>query len=210
MSELTLFQIDDALLQLIEAREELQEIIAQGPDEEERQERVAELAEVERLLVEYRAQLPAKVDRVRGFLLHAENAAAVHRKEAARQAALARMWESREEQVKEMAAFVIGAVPERKRLTGATGYLLLKGNGGLAPLEITDPEQVPEDCCKYVGWIGGVLWAELKRLIPAGFSLHPAWLDFRLERVIDNERVRQALPVPGAHLGERGKHVEIK
>ena len=33
MSELTLFQIDDALLQLIEAREELQEIIAQGPDE---------------------------------------------------------------------------------------------------------------------------------------------------------------------------------
>ena len=162
--------------------------------------------------MEYRAQLPAKVDRVRGFLLHAENAAAVHREEAARQAALARMWESREKQVKEMAAFVIGAVPERKRLTGSSGYLLLKGNGGLAPLEITDPEQVPEECVKYVGWIRGSFLEDLRHILhPKVFEMFLTNSDeAKFERVIDNERVRQALPIPGARLGERGTHVEIK
>lgn len=214
MSDLTLFQIDDSLLQLMEAREQLREEVAQpGPELEAR---LAELAEVERLLEEYKAQLPAKIDRVRGFILQAEALAEGHRAEAQRQARLAQMWESRAEHVKQMAADVIGRVPDRKRLNGSTGYLLLKGNGGLAPLVVTNPDEVPDSCCKYVGWIGAPLWNRLKQV--SDFIGDPLagtfWNDFKLVREVDNERARAALKaeggIPGAHLGDRGKHVEVK
>lgn len=251
---LSLFQIDESLLMLLEAREEIGDALRGERDPEVIEERNRELAEVERLLTEYRAQLPAKVDRIRGLLLHAQTAAETHRAEAARQLALARQWESREAQVKEMVAEVIERIPDRKRLPGSMGYLLLKRNGGVQPLIVSNPEQVPEDCCRYVGWIGGALWQKMREAFPwLGDPFETIWSDFSIERTIDNERVRRAMNascltcggkgftaadgsidnafqgadsapkpkcsacggtgksgVPGAHLGERGRHVEVK
>jgi len=232
--KLSLWDIETGLLDLLAAREE-----ADTPEA---------IEAVEQALAEYASREVAKVDNIRGFIRHCEMVAAAARQEAADQAARARMWEGRRDRVKAMVQTVMEATGQ-KRIEGRTGSLLMKGNGGLAPLVVTNPDQVPDECCKYVGWIGARGWAALQESADAhGWQPH----DFQLERVVDNERVRDALKtacgwcggkgflnpdgslnafegsdaavtrlcavcngtgragVPGAYLGERGTHVEVR
>jgi hypothetical protein len=197
-SKLTLWEIETGLLELLEAREE-----AQTPEA---------IAAVEQALAEYVTREVEKVDNIRGLIRHCEMVATAARQEARDQAERARVWEARRDRVKQLAQNVMEA-HGRKRLEGRTGSLQVTGNGGVEPLVISDPAQVPEECCKYVGWIRGDEWMTmLEILTDADWSLEH--FEGKLERVVDNDRTRKAIAeqggVPGATLGERGKHLEVK
>lgn len=165
----------------------------------------------EQALAEYAAREVQKVDGIAALYRQFDVLAHEARAEAQRLTDRARAFENRRERVKQLAQTVMEA-NGLTRLEGRTSRLLLKGNGGLQPLEVTDPAAVPPECCKYIGWINAELWEGIR-----GFW--DGWLDgrtdeFKVERVVDNDRVRKAISaeggVPGAQLGERGKHVEVK
>ena len=199
MSSLSLYAIEDALMQLIEMREDptLQ------PDER---------AAVEQTLAEYVEREVVKVDNIRGFLKHCDMMAREAKAEAATQAERARLWEARADRVKLMCAAVMEKAGAKK-LEGRTGVIRLKGNGGLVPLEVTDPAAVPNECCRYVGWISAELWTKIYAAVEAAIAMDHLEAGYKLDRVVDNERTRRVLTaeggVPGARLGERGKHVEV-
>lgn len=229
--KLSLWTIENALVELIQAREEVTD--------------PQEIEEVERALQEYIRAEVAKVDRIVGFMRHAGMMAATAREESNRLAERARIWERRVERVRTLVQDVMEQ-SGKKRLEGEHNTLKIKGNGGLAPLVITDEAQVPEECCKYVGWIGGELWGRIKAMLPLIYQRYGARLssDLQLTRTVDNERTRDRLkslcsacystgepavftdgpggdtcpvcggsgtePVPGARLGERGSHLEVK
>lgn len=204
MSNLTLWEIEKGIVELFDARDE-----ADTPEAQ----RACEQA-----IAEYFAREVSKVDAIRGLYKHFDALAVAARQEARDIATRAQIFERRCDSIKEMAKVVMEA-NGLTRLEGRSGRLLLKGNGGLQPLEVTDPAQVPDECCKMVGWLGADMWAELIRFYemtengqqPVFFE---AGVDYKLERVVDNDRTRTVIEqeggVPGARLGERGKHVEVK
>ena len=227
MSNLTLWDIEKGIAELFDALEE-----ADTPEAKQA---------CEQALAEYFAREVVKVDAIRGLYKHFDMLAEAARQEANEIAERGRVFARRCESIKRMIAVVFEANPQLKnRLEGRTGRLLYKGNGGLAPLEVTDPAAVPDECCKYVGWISGSLW----KAITAEFETEAHPDECKMERVVDQERVRAALKtceqcggfgkvglpagtrhevlscpacggsgkggVPGARLGERGKHVEVK
>lgn len=229
MSNLTLWDIEKGIAELFDAIEE-----AATPEGRQA---------CEQALAEYFAREVVKVDAIRGMYKHFDALANAARLEANEIAERSRMFARRCERIKTMTQAVMEANGLTK-IEGRGGRLLLKGNGGLAPLEVTDPAAVPDECCRMIGWIRGDVW---KRLLAAagwnGDTMSPA-ASWALERVVDNERTRAALKtcddcagtglatsalieggvsqkcpacggsgmggVPGARLGERGKHVEVK
>lgn len=194
---LSLFQIEDALVQLMEAREEVTD--------------PAEVEQVELAIRQYVEAEVRKVDGIRGYLRHCVLMEAGAREEAAIQSRRANAWAARKERLKEMCKDVMEHA-QVKSLEGNTGRLRVQGNGGVLPLVITDESQVPEECCKYVGWIGGSLWHAILNSVTNMGDGRPGsyWNDYKMERVVDGDRVRAALPVPGAHLGERGTHLRVE
>lgn len=235
--KLSLWTIENALVELIQAREEV-EAAAGSPDDPYDSERALELQEIDKAIAEYIRAEVGKVDNIRGFLKHAEMMAEAAREEAAAQTARARAWEKRIDAVKDRVRDVMLEAGS-KRLDGRTGAFLIKGNGGKQPLIVDNEAAVPEECCKYVGWIGGELWRRLQAFLPIIYGRYGlAASDFRLTRTVDNEWTRDALktqcsmcgglppheaadvcpvcggsgtePVPGARLGERGQHLEVK
>lgn len=196
-NSLTLWEIESGLLDLLEARDAAEDDAGR--------------AACDQAIAEYVAREIDKVDRIRGLLKHCELVAKAAREEAADQQKRAQMWEARRDRVKELVKTVMEA-HGLKRIEGRTGRLRLQGNGGLAPLEIISPDNLPEECCKYVGWIGGALWARWRVLLTAAGLTGSS--DFSLQRAPDSERVRAAVlrdgGVPGARLGERGSHVRVE
>lgn len=189
--KLSLWTIENALVELIQAREEVTK-----PEE---------IEQVERALQEYIRAEVAKVDRIVGFMRHAGMMAATAREESNRLAERARIWERRVERVRTLVQDVMEQAG-KKRLEGEHNTLKIQGNGGLAPLVITDEAQVPEEYCKYVGWVTGDVWRHFK----AWLMVHARPDQFRMDRTVDNDAVRRNLPVPGAHLAERGKHLRVE
>ena len=237
--KLSLWTIENALVELIQAREEVEALGEQYED------KASELAEIDKAIAQYIRAEVGKVDNIRGFLKHAEMMRDAAKAEADAQANRARAWERRIDRVKGIVYDVMGEAG-KKRIDGQTGYFLVKGNGGLQPLLVTDEAAVPEECCKYVGWIGGELWRVIRQLWPMiERRLGPVEAsDYRMARTVDNERTRDMLksacsgcngagnvnsvnepgetvqfvvccgsgtePVPGARLGEMGSHLEVK
>ena len=226
-ADLTLWHIESALLELLDAREE-----ADTPEA---------VTACDEALAEYVAREVQKVDNIRGLIKHCQVVARAAREEARDQEARARAWERREERVKAFVQVVMEQF-NLPRLEGRAGRLMLKGNGGLKPLEITDPAVIPEECVRYAGWISGRMMRQLREEL--NFALLSS-ADMYLERVVDNDAVRRALKtcevchgsgevtvdaeyseacggtcpacagsglggVPGARLRDRGKHVEVK
>lgn len=196
-SKLTLWEIEAGIAELFDALED-----ADTPEARQA---------CEQALAEYAAREVQKVDGIAALYRQFDVLAHEARAEAQRLTERARAFETRRDRVKQLVQTVMES-NGLTRLEGRTSRLLLKGNGGLKPLEVTDPCEVPAECCKYIGWINAELWKEIR-----GFW--DGWLDgrtdeFNLERVVDNDRVRKAITaeggVPGARLGERGKHVEVK
>lgn len=171
----SLFQLEAQLVELMEFRDLCE------TDEE----RLA----AEKAIGDYIQLEIAKVDGVRGYLLHCEAKAEesdalckIALKEADRQRARRDAWQSRADRLKQVCVGVI-QMTGKKKLEGRTGSLMVKGNGGKLPLLIEDELSIPMSFCDIV----------------------------KVPRKEDIRRIIEGgIDVPGARLGERGVHLEVK
>lgn len=202
MSVLSLYTIETALLDLLTAREELMAQRGDPAEQQDWEDIDEQIAAVESALQEYvRAEIK-KCDGIHWYLTAAKQTARDARAEARRMDERARRIEASADRLKAICCDVM-RMAEVKRIDGTAGrYLLRKGNGALAPLvvqedvlpaEYTDVtvRMPPKLLDRLAGWSG---WVVIKK--------EPA-----------NDRIREALksgPVPGASLGERGEHLEMK
>ena len=144
-------------------------------------------------------QLPAKVDGIRGYIRSQEVAANIHRIEAQHQLDLAKRAEGNVARIKEFCLQVMQHFDVQK-YTGKLHWIRRQENGGVAPLEIAQPELVPEHL-KIV--TVKMSWPEWKSVtFGEAIAIEP-----------DKIRIRAALErgegVPGCRLLERGEHVRV-
>ena len=199
MNGLTLYRIEDALLQLMQAREELTD-----PAREATPDTSAELAAVEAAIREYLELEAPKVDNIIGYLQYAKTTAAMARGEAREYEATARRLEASERRLKEMVCDIM-VTSLKKRIEGTTGRAIIrKGNGGIRPLML-QPDMLDDGMCDYVVQLDGEVYRRLAVILLP--------LARMVERKPNAERIRSGLeagPVAGAYLEERGEHVEVK
>jgi hypothetical protein len=219
MSGLSLFTIEQALLDLLTAREE----ILADPDNPDQQ---AELQAVETALADYVRAEVKKCDGIHHYLSAAKQAVADARAEAKAMSDRARRIEGGVERLKALCVEVM-AMAEVKRIDGTAGrYLLRKGNGGVAPLVVDgwDAERerwTVEQPVLPSAWQNATiiiplwLWEYVLDGVPDGSELGKDLRGIKIvKREPANDRIREALAadedIPGARLGERGEHLELK
>lgn len=194
-------------------------------------ERSIEAADV--ALADHSSKEIEKVDGYIAVIGHLEATIAARKSAAKRNQTAARILETMLEQLKASAVYAISVVPGRKRVDGESGYLLVKANGGVAPLLVTDPDLVPSEYVRLEGWVNEADWetmieATRRRLMSPDWRPH-----MDMKRSPDNAAIRKALgepcpnckgagegcaacggsglnAVPGARLGERGTHLECR
>lgn len=197
MSGLSLFVIEDALTQLLEAREEL---TAGHPTDDT----PAELAEVEKALAEYVAREVSKVDGIHSYLKYATLTAAAARQEAREYEGRARRLEANADRLKAICIDVMQTAG-KTRLEGTCGRALaVQGNGGLAPLSVQEDILPPGYRLVTVRMRRDDYdLLDLESVVHRVMSDTPNHDDIR-------DAIRQGEDVPGAHLGERGKQLRVK
>ena len=159
----------------------------------------ARVTEIDGQLKQYLSnELPAKIDSVRNYIRWQENEAEVRAEEAKNQEVLAGRAEANVERMKGMLLWCLQQLGQTK-LEGALHWVRRQGNGGLRPLNIRQPELVPDEY----------------RLVAIRMPLDK-WRQYgdhcELVRTeLNNDEIRAALErgegVPGCELGERGEHV---
>lgn len=222
---LSLWNIEAELANLIDLRDQMAEA---GED----------VVPCETAIREYCQRELQKVDAIRSYLKHAEMMAAAARSEAEQQAARAKAWQARIDRLKEFCKVTMETW-EAKRLDGSTGSILLKANGGRQPVTITNADLIPEELVQYEGRISGAAMEQMLQAMPTLLAYRNTdatiWMrGVDLERIPHKGRIAEALAaacpnckgltpikceecdgtghskVPGAHLGDRGQHVEIR
>lgn len=168
--KLSLWDIEAGLADLMEAREEAQDEAARNM--------------VDQAITEYVQREVQKVDMIRAYLRHCEVMAKAAKEEAERQSRMQRAWEDRGQRLR---AFCVSALQAfgRPRVEGRTGKLIVKGNGGLRPLLISDESQIPDE-------------------------YKPAVVTYPVDKDKLRAALEAGLSVPGASLGERGVHLEVR
>ena len=208
---LSLYQIDQGLADLLEYREERMADTAAPPDAEE-------LAAVDGEIAKYMQALPAKVAGVAAMLRRWRSTRETAKAEVDRLRGIIGLLEGREARLKALVQDVLEMQPAPKKgckkLTGVDGsVLMLKGNGGLEPLTITDPAMVPDEYCRWTlrmtdeEWRQTLCYLEIHGWKPEN---HP---DIEIVREPSTTLIREALAdggVPGAHLEPRSSHVEVR
>ncbi len=198
----SLFQLEHELVELMALREEMAEA---GEDVTTCDQQIAEYINVRE---------PAKADSCGAHIRHGRMVARAARAEAARLNGIADQWEKREEYLKERWKFAMEQF-DIKRIEGKNTKLLLRGNGGFAPLTITDESLIDEDLVEYRGVIGGAAWNCLRTFMVG----EDAWInwsgrtDVQMERHPNSGKIRGALkrgPVAGVREDPRGTHLEVK
>jgi len=219
-SSLTLYAIEDALLGLLTAREELIETdrlieSADNLSPAERGEAIAEneaeIQQVEKALAEYVAREIGKVDGIHHYLTHATVVAKEARAEAEAMRNRAVRIEANVARLKALCCDVMAAAG-KKRIDGTAGrYLLRKGNGGLAPLVVQE-DILPENFRDVTVRVPKQWWRELLASLPPEEMPGESTIVTLVDESA-NARIRECLKymeIPGAHLGERGEHLEAK
>lgn len=233
MATLSLYRLDQELTDLLELREQILEDSLPGD---------ADLTGVDAEIQAYMEQLPSKVDGVAHVLRHFTEQADFADREIKRLKARKAQIEENAQRLKDYAAAVIEKQPAPakgcRKLVGQHSTLMLKGNGGVQPLVIAQPELVPEE---YRLVIATFRADEYERLWP--FMTIPGVMAVPIAKDVkpDNARIREVLmqpcercdggtdvliddvatgciacggtgrnAVPGAHLEPRGQHIEVK
>lgn len=161
--ELSLYQLAEGsdLLSLIEFRQEA--IEAQSPEDE--------IKVIDEQIALYIAALPAKVDSVRHVWRRMETLIGEAEEEQKFQAARKRTMQNDLDRLKDYIRRVMELQPwiegKPKKLTGRTGSILLKGNGGTQAVEVSDPSLVPEEYHRYAIDCSGAAWAEIWKTMGA-------------------------------------------
>lgn len=245
---LTLYKLDSELTELLDYRQERIED-AQSPASAE------ELEACDIAIRQYMEALPAKVDRVAAVLRYFDEQVDWADREIRRLKARKSAIEENAERLKDCVSAVLEKQPangKSRKLVGQHSTLMLKGNGGVAPVVISQPELVPSDYCVYR------LELDYPIMNAIMLAVEDAWedsrvskLEERITRVPSNTLIREALiqpcaacdgtepqrccngvdcacmgkpiepdcescggtgraSVPGAHLGDRGVHVEVR
>ncbi len=180
-----------------------------------------------------------KIDTVINFLRYAGAQEIIARNEAKRTKSLASRWEAQIAFLKDAAKAVLENSGQKALEGNSAGKLILKGNGSVQPLEITDASLIPEELVQYTLRLSGDVLVRMGEHIDWNYWIENE--DVQMERVPHNERIRAELEkpcdrcdgsgrdpmpncnteclqcdgaktrhVPGARLLERGSHVEIK
>jgi hypothetical protein len=162
-----------------------------------------------------RGCLAAKADGIRGYIRQLEEQRATWKEESDRFARLAKQAEAQHNRLK---AYVLEAMRllDTKKIAGSKGDVLLsrRGNGGLRPLIISQPELVPDR-----------LRTTTVEMRTDDFRALSSDQNRRM-RVVSNEpnaaairailERREAIPgwtgegVPGCHLEERGERLKVE
>lgn len=206
ISELSLYHLDNELLNLLAYRDErLSDSDAPPTDEE--------ISAVDGEIRKYLEALPAKVSGVAAIFRMWRGQVATIKTEADRLAGLRRSIETREAWLKEIVAGVLDHQPEPKKgckkLIGSDGsQLMLKGNGGVQPLEIT-AELVPDEYQVVTVRMASEKWDNICDLIIAavGVERYREFITTEAEVLAkepSNARIREALAQDCARCGGNG------
>lgn len=161
-------------------------------------------AEIQRYLNE---NLPQKVDSIRGYLADQANAEAAHRAEADFHIAAAARAKNNIERVR---GYCLGVMQHfgQKAYKGALHTIRRKANGGVRPLEIRQPELVPDQYRRVTITMSLDAWRRIvAKWTAPGEDMdvkeapHEPWIRAALER---------GSAVPGCTLLERGEHLEVE
>lgn len=161
------------------------------------------------LQVYLRAELAHKVDSVRNFIREQEHAAELYKAEAATLALKAKRAAETVERVK---GFVLGIMQALNipKYQGATHWIRKQANGGIKPLEIAQPDLVPDRYMLFTVCLTYDQYSRLCELLRSQQIAVPPCIS-EAEREPDNEAIRKALErgegVPGCRLQERGEHL---
>jgi Siphovirus Gp157 len=157
------------------------------------EQRVEVLASIDRL----GAELATKTDSIAGVLRRLDSDAAMQREEAERMAAKAKASERAAAWLKE---YVIKTMDEHgwKHLKTPRNTLAIRGNGGVQPLVIDDPEKIPDAQCYVEGKIQADFWADIVAwLEKTGYNVKSKfdtrWQLGFTNRVPSNTLIREAL-----------------
>lgn len=148
--ELSLYQLESQLSELIEMRE--QAVAARdelGVTGEGLDDAMHAVAVIDDQIREYITTEIRKVDGIRAFWRHCELMSAAAKEEAEVQAARSKAWRNRLDRLKENVQLVMESMPfppgKPRKMEGRTGALLLKGNGGRPQVEIYDASLIPQE-----------------------------------------------------------------
>ena len=154
--------------------------------------------------------LATKADGVRGYIKTRQAQVVEWQEEANRWTALAK---AAREDVERFKEYVLDAMRllDAKKIEGSKGDVLLRrvGNGGIKPLEIPQPDLVPDVLKRVTVTMTAATWRAICEKCP-GLSA------FTVLRATEpsNELIRRSLEsgghVPGCRLGERGEHLCVE
>jgi hypothetical protein len=227
MEDLTLFTIDTRLEELIEYREtRIDDPVAPANEKE--------LAAIDGEIERYLVALARKVDGTAGLLLRWKQQREAISAERARLKGLLDRIEARDARLRDYVMLVMMRQPAPakgpRRLRGTTSELVLRANGGSAPLVVAQPELVPPELQTVELTLRYDLWRRL-------FDAADAELKDRIEEDLKQKitpsntliRAELAKPcpacggagcaecggtgaksVPGAYISERGSWIEVR
>ena len=154
--ELTLYQIEDDLLSLLDIR-----------DEAANENDIDALKAIDEQLVEYAKAEVRKADGIAHHWRNFEARVAAKKAESKRLAAEARLDEERLDRLKSMVQFAMESFEWRagkpRVIEGKTCKLYLKRNGGRPAVEISDESLVPDEFCTVTVAMNAISWAILAR-----------------------------------------------
>lgn len=178
---LTLYQIEEGLLQLLQLRDDVADEVRVTPEDEA--ERSQALDAMDEEIAEYVAREVVKCDNIAGLIRECHQRAETLKAEEKRIAGLRKRWEDREQRVKDRAAEVMAmqapkGVTEddwRQKIAAATQGTVLKRITGksselklcksLGSVEVTDTTLLPLELKHVTIEISGEAWAQFTALL---------------------------------------------
>lgn len=191
-----------------------------------------EIAATNTALAEYVKRAVEQVDPIRGYLLYSAMMARAAKEERDRQSALATAWQTRHDRVKDAALLTMRLLGQKK-LTGKTGQLVRKGNGGKQPVVVSNPDLLPPELLNVTVTMPLDVWQAVRAavgdmlVLPDKQAVEPS-----LSRIGEalNDPCEYCIGdgsngvgkdchvcggtglagVPGASFAERGEHIECR
>lgn len=202
LAKLSLYQIEDNLMELLALSEE--------KDLEPEAAVAIELQVASYFLAEVR-----KVDRIVAAIRKCQSAAEECRKESARLASVAVAWEMREKRIKDNSKYAMQTHGVRVIET-PQHKLRICGNGGLKPLFV-DSQRDVDEFHDIAVTMNLPQWCDMvKAAVQAGVltEKEASVMEHRFPSFPNNDRIREALTrgetVPGAKLLDRGEHLRCE